>query len=68
MPNDNFIVDIATSKFFSTTIILKKIKQNINIIKAVSPTWTITKFLHGKSVSEWWDGNKNFIITINSNR
>ena len=33
---------IATSKIFLTTIILKIIKPNINIIKGVSPTWAKT--------------------------
>ena len=42
-------------------------KQNINIT-GVGPTWAITKFLYGKCVSETWDGNTNFIVTINSNR
>ena len=42
-------------------------KQNINIMKGVSPTWAITNFLYGKCVLEPWNGNVNFIITINSN-
>ena len=42
------------------------IRQNINKIKWVAPTWTITKFLFGKCVS--LDSNTNFIMTVNSNR
>lgn len=67
MHEDNFVVDIAASKAFSTTTIPKN-KQNINIIKGLAPTWAIAKFLYGKCVSGWWNGNTNFVITINSNR
>ena len=42
MHKDNFVVDIATSKAFWTTIILKKIiNQNINIIKGVVPIFVL---------------------------
>ena len=68
MHKDNFVADIiATWTAFSTTIILKN-KRKLTIIKGVAPAWAITKFLNGKRVSEQWDGNTNFIITINSNR
>ena len=52
MHNDNFAVDIATSKALSTTIILNIIKQNIHKIKGVTPTLAINRFLYGKCVSE----------------
>ena len=35
---DNFVVDITTLKAFLTTIIIKIIKQDINIIEEVTPT------------------------------
>ena len=52
MHKDNFVVDIAASKAFSTTTIPKS-KQNINIIKRIASAWAIAKFLYGKCVSEW---------------